>query len=67
MGPFVGVVEIAGETLLLPGLLTRLAARTDFCMLLGPLFLLIIGAGCPSLDALIARRRSRDDTAASSV
>lgn len=31
-------------------------ARTDFSMLLGSLFLLIVGAGCWSLDAHIARR-----------
>jgi uncharacterized membrane protein YphA (DoxX/SURF4 family) len=29
-------------------------ARTDFAMLLGDLFLLIVGAGCLSLDALLA-------------
>jgi putative oxidoreductase len=32
-------------------------ARTDFAMLLGGLFLLIVGAGCFSLDALLAGRR----------
>jgi uncharacterized membrane protein YphA (DoxX/SURF4 family) len=30
-------------------------ARTDFAMLLGGLFLLIVGAGCFSLDALLGR------------
>lgn len=30
-------------------------ARTDFCMLLGGLFLLIVGAGCLSCDGLFAR------------
>ncbi len=30
-------------------------ARTDFCMLLGGVFLLIVGAGCFSFDALFAR------------
>lgn len=80
-GPFVGVVEIVCGTLLIVGLLTRLAsiallidisvaivttkipmlaktgfwatmheARTDFCMLLGLIFLLIAGAGSFSLD-----------------
>ncbi len=32
--------------------------RTDFCMLLGSLYLLIVGAGAWSLDALLSRRRS---------
>ena len=32
-------------------------ARTDFCMWLGSLFLLIVGAGWLSLDALLSRRR----------
>ena len=79
--PFVGVVEIVCGTLLIIGLLTRLAtiplivdisvailttkipmlakagfwammheARTDYCMLLGLIFLLITGAGKLSLD-----------------
>ena len=102
MGPFVGVVEIVCGTLILLGLLTRLAAipliinmlvailstkipiligqgfwgfslrnlpyygfwgmaheaRTDFAMLLGSLFLLIVGAGALSLDARLTKRRS---------
>ncbi len=33
-------------------------ARTDYAMLLGAIFLLIVGAGPLSLDALIAARRS---------
>ena len=80
--PFVGLVEIVCGTLLIVGLLTRLAtspliidisvaifttkipmlmksgfwammheARTDYCMLLGLIFLLITGAGPLSLDA----------------
>ena len=32
-------------------------ARTDFCMFLGSIFLLIVGAGSLSLDAMIARSR----------
>ena len=32
-------------------------ARTDFCMLLGSLYLLIAGAGAWSLDALLSRRK----------
>jgi uncharacterized membrane protein YphA (DoxX/SURF4 family) len=35
-------------------------ARTDFCMWLGSLFLLIVGAGCLSLDALWAQRRGAE-------
>ncbi len=81
-GPFVGVVETVCGTLLILGLLTRLAsipllidilvaiattkipmltragfwatmheARTDYCMLLGLIFLLIAGSGSLSLDA----------------
>lgn len=100
MAPFVGGCEIVCGTLLILGLLTRLAAipmiinmlvaiastkvpillghgywlfsapkadqhgfwsmaheaRTDFAMLLGSLFLLIVGAGWFSLDALLFRR-----------
>lgn len=87
MAPFVGVVEITCGSLLLLGLLTRLAAlplvidivvalletkfpywlqhgfwaaahesRTDVAMLLGSLFLLAIGPGPISLDALLLRR-----------
>jgi putative oxidoreductase len=104
MAPFVGVFEIACGTLLILGLLTRLAAipmiinisiailstkipmllgqgfwvfgppkpnqvgfwsiaheaRTDICMLLGGVFLLIVGAGCLSFDALIFRPKSKE-------
>jgi putative oxidoreductase len=82
MAPFVGVVEIVGGTLLLVGLLTRLAtipliidmlvaigttkipillkdglwktvheSRVDGSMLLGSIFLLVVGAGLWSLDS----------------
>jgi len=34
-------------------------ARTDFCMWLGSLFLVLVGAGLFSLDAIIARAPSR--------
>src|SRR6266566_8769106 len=82
MAPFVGIVEIVCGTLLLIGLLTRLAAipllidicvalystkivvlakngvwstlheaRTDVSMLLGLIFLLLVGSGTLSLDA----------------
>jgi putative oxidoreductase len=105
MGPFVGVVEILGGSLLLLGLLTRLAAipliinmavaiistkipillghgfwgfslrqlpyygfwgmaheaRTDFSMLLGSLFLLIVGAGAWSIDRWLVSKASRVD------
>jgi putative oxidoreductase len=101
MGPFVGVVEIVCGTLILIGLLTRVAAfvllidilvaiistkipillghgywrfsvskvayygfwgmlheaRTDLSMLLGLLFLLIVGAGRWSMDDLMSTRR----------
>ncbi len=104
MAPFVGVVEIACGTLILIGLLTRLAtipliidmlvailstkipillghgfwgfslrtlpyygfwgmaheARTDFAMLLGLIFLLIVGAGAWSLDARFSKQAARD-------
>jgi uncharacterized membrane protein YphA (DoxX/SURF4 family) len=100
MGPFVGGVEIVCGSLLLAGLLTRLAAvpliidmvvaivstkipillrhgfwsfslkslssygffsmaheaRTDFAMLLGSVFLLIVGSGPCALDRLLGRR-----------
>lgn len=88
MGPFVGIVEIVCGSLILAGLLTRLAAipliinmlvaisatkipillnrgfwamaheaRTDFAMLLGSLFLLIVGAGAWSIDARLSTQR----------
>jgi putative oxidoreductase len=88
MAPFVGVVEIVCGSLLLIGLVTRLAtvpllidiavaiystkivtfakngfwgtiheARTDVSMLLGLVFLLLVGAGALSLDAWLAERR----------
>ncbi len=85
--PFVGAVEIICGSLLILGLLTRLAAlplliditvaifttkipmlskfgfwaamheaRTDYCMWLGSLFILIVGAGSVSLDARLWHR-----------
>lgn len=104
MGPFVGVVEILCGSLILVGILTRLAvvpliinmlvailstkipillghgfwgfslrslpyygfwgfaheARTDFAMLLGSLFLFLVGAGVWSLDARLSQRSSED-------
>src|SRR5882672_10685952 len=85
MAPFVGVVEIVCGSLLLIGLMTRLAAipllidiavaiystkivafakngfwgtlheaRTDVSMLLGLIFLLLVGGGAWSLDARLA-------------
>jgi putative oxidoreductase len=85
--PFVGVVEIVCGSLLMLGLLTRLAAlpllidisvailttkipmlaksgfwaamheaRTDYCMWLGSLFILMVGAGSLSLDARLSHR-----------
>ena len=90
MAPFVGVVEIVCGSLLLIGLVTRLAtvplladiavalystkivtfakngfwgtlheARTDVSMLLGLLFLLLVGAGAWSVDARLAGTRDQ--------
>jgi putative oxidoreductase len=87
MAPFVGGCEIVCGTLMLIGLLTRLAAipliidmivaisttkipmlfksgfwamaheaRVDYAMLLGSLFLLIVGAGLWSADARLASK-----------
>jgi uncharacterized membrane protein YphA (DoxX/SURF4 family) len=84
--PFVGMIEIIAGTLLIAGLLTRLAAipliinmlvaitttkipilmksglwamaheaRTDFSMLFGCVFLLVVGAGSWSFDAYLSR------------
>ena len=102
MAPFVGVVEIICGTLIIIGLLTRLAAvpliidisvaiistkipillghgfwrftlsklptygfwsmaheaRVDYAMLLGSIFLLIVGAGAWSIDAWLSSRDS---------
>jgi putative oxidoreductase len=101
MGPFVGAIEIICGSLVVLGLLTRVAAipllinisvaiistkipmllghgfwtftlpklaryglgsmlheaRTDFSMLLGLIFLLIVGGGAASFDALLTRPR----------
>jgi putative oxidoreductase len=92
LAPFVGVVEIVCGSLLILGLLTRLAAipllidisvaivttkipmfaksgfwaamheaRTDYCMWLGSLFLLIVGAGSLSWDARRMHRNTSPD------
>jgi putative oxidoreductase len=89
MAPFVGVCEIVCGSLVLAGLLTRLAsipliidmlvaiattkfpilaktgvwsmaheARVDYAMLLGSIFLLVVGAGRWSVDHLVTFRRS---------
>ena len=39
-------------------------ARTDFSMLMGALFLLIVGAGAWSLDAMLSKRAGRDQNRA---
>lgn len=88
LAPFVGVVEIVCGTLLLVGLLTKLAAipllivicvalystkivtlgkngiwstlheaRTDVSMLLGLIFLLLVGGGSWSLDERLSARK----------
>jgi putative oxidoreductase len=36
-------------------------ARTDFCMLLGTLFLLMVGAGAWSVDARLGRNKSHSE------
>ena len=90
MAPFVGVVEIACGTLIILGLITRLAAipliidmlvaisttkipilirngfwataheaRVDYVMLLGSIFLLIVGAGAWSIDMRLASRATK--------
>lgn len=92
LGPFVGTFEIACGSLVLLGLVTRLAAvpliaimlvaitstklpmlaskgfwamaheaRTDWSMLLGSLYLLIVGAGRWSLDAILGRSSAAHD------
>jgi len=91
MAPFVGMVEIVCGSLLLIGIITRLAtvpllidisvalystkivtfakngfwgtlheARTDVSMLLGLLFLLLVGSGAWSLDAHFSGRPGRN-------
>jgi putative oxidoreductase len=91
LAPFVGVVEVACGTLLIVGMLTRLAAlplvidmlvaivttkvpilmksglwamaheaRTDYAMLLGSVFLFLVGAGRLSVDARIGGSKKRD-------
>jgi putative oxidoreductase len=90
MAPFVGVVEIVCGTLLLVGLLTRLATipllidicvafystklvtlaknglwstlhegRTDLSMLLGLIFLLLVGSGTLSFDARFSQKQDQ--------
>jgi uncharacterized membrane protein YphA (DoxX/SURF4 family) len=90
LAPFVALFEISCGTLIVLGLLTRLAviptiaimlvaiattkvpmlaadgfwkmaheARTDFAMLLGSIFLLIVGAGRASIDSRLAERVGR--------
>jgi putative oxidoreductase len=90
MAPFVGVVEIVCGTLILVGLITRLAtvpllidmsvaiystklvtfakngfwgtlheARTDFSMVFGLVFLLLVGGGLWSADARLSGKRDR--------
>ena len=41
--------------------------RTDFCMCLGSLFLLIVGAGKISLDAFLLGRRRPEDGASATI
>jgi len=61
--PLLAVISVAICTTKIPILMGKgfwaaaHEARTDGCMLLGSLFLLIVGAGAWSLDAALARRR----------
>lgn len=92
MAPFVGVIEVVCGTLVILGLLVRLAAipliidmlvaisttkipiliksgfwamaheaRVDYAMLLGSIFLLIVGAGAWSIDMRLSSNASRPD------
>jgi len=60
--PLISIISVAIYSTKLPILarsgLWKMAheARTDFCMLTGALFLLIVGAGALSLDALLSRK-----------
>jgi uncharacterized membrane protein YphA (DoxX/SURF4 family) len=64
--PTITIMVVAIATTKVPTLLERgfwdmaHAARTDWSMLLGSLFLLIVGAGPLSLDALLSRRGDGD-------
>lgn len=64
--PLITVMLVAISTTKIPILLNKgfwamaHEARTDWCMLAGSIFLLIVGAGAWSLDALISRRGSPD-------
>ena len=91
LGPLVGGFEILCGTLVLMGLLTRLAvipllvimgvaiystkipillksgfwnmaheSRTDFSMVMGALFLLIVGAGAWSVDAWLSKAKRKN-------
>ncbi|WP_437621933.1 DoxX family protein [Sorangium sp. So ce1151] len=62
--PLIGVMLVAIATTKIPILVNRgfwamaHEARTDWSMLLGALFLLLVGAGPLSLDARLARREA---------
>lgn len=64
--PLVAIMLVALATTKVPILSNRgfwamaHEARTDWSMLLGSIFLLIVGAGVWSLDAKLARRREAD-------
>ena len=64
--PLIGVMLVAISTTKVPMLLSKgfwvmaHEARTDWSMLLGSLYLLIVGAGAWSLDAVLERRRAVD-------
>lgn len=64
--PLLTIMAVAIYTTKVPILLKSGAwkmaheARTDFSMLMGALFLLIVGAGAWSLDAMLSKRAGRD-------
>lgn len=68
--PLLTIITVAIYTTKVPILLKsgvwKMAheARTDFSMLLGALFLLIMGAGAWSLDAMWFKRAGRDQNRA---
>lgn len=65
--PLIVIMLIAISTTKLPMLTSRgfwvmaHEARTDWSMLLGSIYLLIVGAGIWSADAILARRTAADD------
>lgn len=67
VGPLITIMVVAISTTKVPILMTKgpwamaHEARTDWSMLLGSIFLLIVGAGAWSLDAVVSRRSAARD------